>query len=347
MNAGMNLLLASAADPTSHVIPHPVTRPLFEVKVPDTHIPALNIIDGVYEFAITNHLLMTFVSGIAVILVFKFVAGRVRVKGEGLEAYRTRGHLAQIFETMCSFMRDEVVRPNLHELTDKYIYYIWTIFFFILFANVLGLVPFGPSLYLTARVFGAAHPQDWGHIGGTATGNLSLNVVLATGTFIAIIYIGIKETGAKAFFAHFNPLGWKDKKMLLIGIPLYFLEWLGLIIKCVVLAMRLFGTMMAGHLVIAAFMGLIVVAMNVSQGLAYGVQFAVIIAGIVLTLLELFICFLQAFIFTFLTVLFISLVASHHDDNHLEEHPFRDEDQMDLDKIADPKRITPMPDPAG
>ena len=346
MIAGMNLLLASAKDPTSHVIPHPVHGPLFEVKVPDTHIPALNIIEGVYEFSITNHLLMSFISGIAVILVFKFVAGRVRVKGEGLEAYRTRGRFAQIFETMCSFMRDEVVRPNLHELTDKYIYYIWTVFFFVLFANVLGLVPIGSALYLAALAVGIDN-DHLTHIGGTATGNLSLNVVLATGTFIAIIYIGIKETGAKAFFAHFNPLGWQDKKMLLIGIPLYFLEWLGLIIKCVVLAMRLFGTMMAGHLVLAAFMGLIFVAVEVSNGLAYGVQFAVIIAGIVLTLLELFICFLQAFIFTFLTVLFISLVASHHDDNHMEEHPFKDEDQMDLDKIADPKRIPPMPDPAG
>ena len=244
---------------------------------------------------------------------------------------------------MCSFMRDEVVRPNLHELTDKYIYYIWTIFFFVLFANVLGLVPIGPVLFLMS----GASNEHLLHLGGTATGNLSLNVVLATGTFIAIIYIGIRETGAKAFFAHFNPLGWKDKKMLLIGIPLYFLEWLGLIIKCVVLAMRLFGTMMAGHLVLAAFIGLIFAAVEVSHGMAYGVQFAVIIAGIVLTLLELFICFLQAFIFTFLTVLFISLVASHHDDDHLEEHPFRDEDQMDLDKIADPQRITPMPDPAG
>ena len=343
MIAGMNLLLASAQDPTSHVIPHDVHGPLFEVEVPGKHIPALNIIDGVYQFSITNHLLMSFVSGVAVILVFKFVAGRVRVKGEGLEAYRTRGRFAQVFETMCSFMRDEVVRPNLHELTDKYIYYIWTIFFFVLFANVLGLVPIGPALFLLS----GASDEHLLHLGGTATGNLSLNVVLATGTFIAIIYIGIKETGAKAFFAHFNPLGWQDKKMLLIGIPLYFLEWLGLIIKCVVLAMRLFVTMMAGHLVLAAFIGLIFAAVEVSHGMAYGVQFAVIIAGIVLTLLELFICFLQAFIFTFLTVLFISLVASHHDNDHLEEHPFTDEDQMDLDKIADPQRITPMPDPAG
>jgi F-type H+-transporting ATPase subunit a len=104
---------------------------------------------------------------------------------------------------------------------------------------------------------------------------------------------------------------------------------------------------MAGHLVIAAFLGLIFLAAEVDQYLGAGVGVAVVIAGIVLTLLELFICFLQAFIFTFLTVLFISLVATHHDEDHIEEHPFRDEDQMDLDKLASPERITPMPDPAG
>ena len=97
MIAGMNLLLASAQDPTSHVIPHDVHGPLFQVEVPGKHIPALNIIDGVYQFSITNHLLMSFISGVVVILVFKYVAGRVRVKGEGLEAYRTRGRFAQGF----------------------------------------------------------------------------------------------------------------------------------------------------------------------------------------------------------------------------------------------------------
>jgi F-type H+-transporting ATPase subunit a len=249
-----------------------------------------------------------------------------------------------LFETMCTFIRDEVARPNLREMTDKYIYYIWTIFFFILFANVLGLVPFGSLIYL---ITGDTHHT---HLGGTATGNLSLNIVLAIGSFIAILYIGIKETGLKTFLSHFNPLGWDDPKMLVIGIPLYFLEWLGLIIKCVVLAMRLFGTMMAGHLVIAAFIGLIFSAVKVSHGMAYGVGLAVIGGGIVLTLLELFICFLQAFIFTFLTVLFISLVATHHGDHdhdHDHDDSFSDESQMNLDKIMHPERITPMPDPAG
>lgn len=339
----MSLFLASAADPTSHVVPHPIGEPLFRFDTGLGDIPALNIHDGEYRFYITNHLVMSLVVGIVVVLLFWYVSRRVRVQGEGLQAYLTRGRVAQLFETMCTFIRDEVVRPNLRELTDKYIYFIWTIFFFVLFANVMGLLPIGPLTYLFSR---DAHHL---HFGGTATSNLSLNVILALGSFIAVLYIGIKETGLKTFLAHFNPIGWDDPKMLLIGIPLYVLEWIGLIIKCIVLAMRLFGTMMAGHLVIAAFLGLIFMAVEVSHGLAYGVELAVILGGIVLTLLELFICFLQAFIFTFLTVLFISLVATHHDDHHdHDDDPLtKDEKQMDLDKITSPERITPMTNPAG
>jgi F-type H+-transporting ATPase subunit a len=296
----------------------------------------LNIYDGFYEFAITNHLMMTAVTAVVVVLTFFYVAGRVRPSGEGLQAYKTRGRLAQLFETMCTFIRDEVVRPNLGALTDKYIYYIWTVFFFVLFANVLGLIPFGTLLQ---PITGNSH---WG---GSATGNLSLNVMLAICSFTAILFIGIRETGLKTFLAHFNPLGWDDPKMLVIGIPLYFLEWMGLLIKCTVLAMRLFGTMMSGHLVIAAFIGLVFIASESSSTLGYGVQLAVILGGILLTLLELFICFLQAFIFTFLTVLFISMVATHHghDEHHEDEDPFSDEGQMDVDKLIDPSRLGPMP----
>ena len=112
---------------------------------------------------------------------------------------------------MCTFIRDEVVRPNLGAMTDKYIYYIWTVFFFILFANVLGLIPFG---YILQSLTGNTHFSHWG---GSATGNLSLNVMLAICSFIAILYIGIRETGFKTFLAHFNPLGWDDPKMLVIG----------------------------------------------------------------------------------------------------------------------------------
>ncbi|MGV3484023.1 MAG: F0F1 ATP synthase subunit A, partial [Planctomycetaceae bacterium] len=299
-----------------HVLPHALhSEPLATLRVASagTDIPALNIHDGLYEFYITNHLMMTAVVAVVVLLTFFFVSRRIRVRGEGLQAYQTKGRFAQLFETMCTFIRDEVTRPNLGDLTDKYIPYIWTIFFFVLFANVLGLIPIG---YMLQSLTGDVHYSHWG---GTATGNLSLNVILAIGSFIAILFVGIREVGAKNFFAHFNPIGWDDPKMLVIGLPLYLLEWMGLIIKCVVLAMRLFGTMMAGHLVIAAIVLLIFTAAKYSLSLGYGVQLSVIIGGIVLTLLELFICFLQAFIFTFLTVLFISTGVAHHGDHH-DEH---------------------------
>ncbi len=336
----MNLILA-ATDPLSHVLPHGLhENPIFTVHVGGKgfDVPALFVKDGVYEFFITNHLSMSFFTAVLVILTFTYVASRVKPSGEGLDAYRTKGRLAQLLETMCTFIRDEVVRPNLGALTDKYIYYIWTVFFFVLFANVLGLIPFG---YILQSVTGNTHFSHWG---GTATGNLSLNVMLALCSFVAILAIGIRETGLKAFLAHFNPLGWDDPKMLAIGLPLYVLEWMGLFIKCTVLAMRLFGTMMAGHLVIAAFIGLVFLARDNSHALGYGVELMVIIGGIALTLLELFICFLQAFIFTFLTVLFISMVAHHHD--HEDEYDtFSDEGQMDMDKLIDPSRIMPMSSP--
>ncbi len=340
----MNFMLA-ATDPVSHVLPHNLHKePIVCVDVPgDATVPTLFIKDGVYRFFITNHLMMSAVAAITVILVFAFVAHRMKPKGEGLSAFKTKGRLAQLFETMCWFVRDEVVRPNLGHATDKYIYYVWTIFFFILFSNVMGLIPLGSVLYTLSLLDSANGDSHLSHWGGTATGNLSLNVVLAMGSFIAIVYIGIKETGVKAFFSHFNPIGWDDPVMLLIGIPLYILEWMGLIIKCVVLAMRLFGTMMAGHLVIAAFIGLVFMAAESSKGLGYAVELSVVVGGILLTLLELFICFLQAFIFTFLTVLFISMVSHDHGHDDDQEHDYlSDEDQMDLDKLIQPKRMGPM-----
>jgi F-type H+-transporting ATPase subunit a len=337
---------ASIADQAvAHVVPHALHHdPLFSLSVasPGTDIPVLGIYNGQYDFYITNHLAMTLLTAVIVLLTFTYVAFRVRVSGQGLDAYRTKGRFGQLFETMLTFIREEVARPNLHGLTDKYIPYIWTIFFFILFANVLGLLPLGYIMYLLTGDLELTH---WG---GTATGNLSLNVVLAMGSFIAILFIGIRETGAKAFFAHFNPVGWDDPKMLLIGIPLYFLEWMGLVIKCVVLAMRLFGTMMAGHLVIASFVLLIFQAARVSAALGLGVEVMVILGGIALTMLELFIAFLQAFIFTFLTVLFISTAGTHHpDDEHTphahtdNKNPFDHKEQMDIDRLLTPDRLNP------
>ncbi len=333
--------LIAAANPIEHAVAHRIYEGrLFRMPFSlfGDDVPQLNVRDGYYEFYITNHLMMTAVVAVLLVAVAWFVSRRVSAhRGEGLARFQTKGRVSQLFETICSFIRDEVAAPNLHGLTDKYIYYIWTVFFFILFANVLGVIPIGYFLRLVT-----GNP-DFAHWGGSATGNLSLTLPLAMLSLIAIIYIGIKETSAKEFFNHFNPIGWDDQKMLPISLMLYVLEWFSLLVKCFVLAMRLFGTMMAGHLVLAAFVGLIFATRNVGDGAAYAVSIPVVLVGTALTLLELFICFLQAFIFTFLTVLFISATAVHEHDEHLDNDPdaLKDSHQMDPDKIFDPGRLGP------
>ena len=91
-------------------------------------------------------------------------------------------------------------------------------------------------------------------------------------------------------------------------------------IKCTVLAMRLFGTMMAGHLAIAAIIGIIALAGQHSIGLGLFASVGIVIGCVMLLMLELLICCLQAYIFTFLTVLFISLGAVGHDDHGHDGH---------------------------
>lgn len=342
-----SMTFLAAADPLEHVLPHALhERPLMRLQVASegTNIPALWIEDGHLDFYITNHMSMTLLAALLVMLAFWWLSKRLAPAADGSVSIAGRSRLTQLLETMCVFVRDEVARPNLGHLTDKYIPYLWTIFFFILFSNVLGLVPFG---YILSLVTGNDHLSHWG---GTATSNLSLNVVLAIGSFIAIVGIGIREAGLGHFLGHFNPVGWKHDFpssviMLPIGLMLFVLEWMGLLIKCTVLAMRLFGTMMAGHLVITAFVMLIFTAAEVGTGLGYGVGLAVVIGGTMLTLLELFICMLQAFIFTFLTVLFISSGAVHEHEEH--EHgphdPLSDEAQMDIDKLLTPSKLATPP----
>ncbi|MEL6895889.1 MAG: F0F1 ATP synthase subunit A [Planctomycetota bacterium] len=337
-------------DLISHVLPHNLhSQPLFSIPVGDDslNIAPLGIENGQIDFYITNYLMMTVASALLVIIGGFFAASQIRKArnaeraGEGL---KHRGTFAKLFETICTFVRDEMVRPNLGEATDKYIGYIWTIFFFILTANVLGLIPFGPALsFLTS-----ADPSVstyLAHFGGTATSTLSLNIILALGTLLAIIIIGIRETSVKDFFNHFNPVGW-EPAMLPISIPLYGLELLSLLIKTAVLAMRLFGTMMAGHLVLAAFVMMIGMALEFNAGMGIVVFIMVVLLCTALMLLELFVCMLQAFVFTFLTILFISMFAHHeHDHDHdlHDEHAMSDESQMDPDKLLDAGRLGVMP----
>ena len=284
----ISIVLASGDDLMSHVLPHRLAdEPLISF--------------GGHELYLTNHLLMTLVVAALMLLIFPYVASKVRTRGEGVEAHVTKGILANFFETLCVFLREEVTRPALGDLTDKYIKYIWTTFFFVLFCNLLGMVPVGPILRLVSGNYELLH---WG---GTATGNLSVTAGLALVSFFMIHFVGIREAGIRAWFMHFLPGPWYLWPLMFV------LEMIGAAVKPFALAVRLFANMVAGHLVIAALLGMIFAFKN------YGVAAGSVLGAVGISLLELFVAFLQAYIFTFLTVLFIASIAVHeHEEGHDE-----------------------------
>ncbi|MEO0966205.1 MAG: F0F1 ATP synthase subunit A [Planctomycetota bacterium] len=289
--------LAAGSDPLAHVVSHKFF--------------------GWGPFYFTNHMMMTLVA--ALLLLASAFAYKRKIEKATAKGDIVTGRMAQLFETLLEFIREEVARPNLGQLTDKYVPYLWSVFLFILFANVLGLIPSGPVAAIIAYSLGWDTHYGWSYLGGTATGTIALTIPLAITAFVAINWIGYKEQG-KHYFEHFNP---GPAFMAPLLIPL---EVMGLFIKSAVLAMRLFGTMMAGHLVIAVFISLIVgaTAFSAMLGGFVGVGFTLI--GFAIMALELFIALLQAFIFTFLTTLFIAqgAVGEHKHDAHDEDHDHSD-----------------------
>lgn len=306
------------------------------------------------------------------------------------------------FEAILEFLRVEVIRPALKEHTDRFLPFLWTLFFFILFCNLLGFIPIGEIISLLT----------WGHVehlGGTATGTVSTTGALAIFTFFFIHGSGVfqvfkslrdgsyghhahheehssdgtKNHEAALDLPHMRAEGlaadvpndfravtdpthhYNDDEHLkhqahpdaahedghngkpagsaaLLAIPLYLwnfaphpfkpapggsqigwladipvwglllvLELIGALVKPFSLSIRLFANMIAGHIVLAALAGLIVVVPSVLGQIGVGIPVTAL--SLMIRMLELFVSFLQAYIFTFLTTLFIaSAVAPEH-----------------------------------
>jgi F-type H+-transporting ATPase subunit a len=184
-------------------------------------------------------------------------------------------------EALVLYMRNEVVLPNVGAHGNGYVPFLLTLFFFILFANLLGLVPYG----------------------ATATGNISVTATLAIVTFIVIELAGMKAQGKAyintiIFWPHDMSLGMK----LFISPILTPIELIGKFAKPFALAIRLFANMISGHVVLLALLSLI---FTFGSWLLVPVPL-LMATGIVI--LELFVAFLQAFIFTLLSSVFIGLI---------------------------------------
>ena len=274
--------------PLEHVVQHPlIERP--------AHVGMLTPNGTITIFS--DQIAMMALAGILLVALVPMLVKRRRSKS-GVDAMVPTGS-ANALEAVCEYLRKEVAEPALHEHTDRFIKYIWSVFFFVLTVNILGLLPI-PSI---SNLFGT-------HLGGTATGNIWMTATLAIVTMVMMVVNGLR-LGGKAYLAHFCP-GPIWMAPLLVPV-----EIIGLVAKVFALAVRLFANMIAGHILLAVLLSFIMAAGAKSTGLGLGVGLLVVSGSVAINLLELFVAFLQAFIFTFLTTLFIGMsVVLHHDDDH-------------------------------
>ena len=230
------------------------------------------------DFSITKSVVSMFLVVVLMFVMFKKQA----------ESYAKNGGLAggvgRFLEPIVLYVRDDIARPNIGEKKyKKYINFLLTIFFFIWFLNLLGMTPLGVNV----------------------TGNIAVTFGLALLTFIIT-----NVTGTKDYWLHiFDPLGstmpWFAKLPLyIILIPI---EVLGIFIKPFSLLIRLYANMQAGHIVLMSLIGLMFIFKSwIGSPLSFGLAFAI-------SLIEILVAFLQAYIFTMLSALYFGFAAEEHE----------------------------------
>ncbi|MBS0195650.1 MAG: F0F1 ATP synthase subunit A [Planctomycetes bacterium] len=286
-------------DPVAHVVNHPF----------------LKSDSGLWLWSAQTGSLV--LSAILTVIVLYWAAGKIATgpASEGTNRYVTRNPFAHAIEVICNYLRDTIARPLLGERTDRFIPFLWSVFFFILFNNILGLVPILDLIALVG-------PESWHHnhmapVGGTATQNLFVTGALALTSALVINISGMRELGIGGYVKH-----------LTAGTPAYLwplmvpIELLSTFIKPVALALRLFANMTAGHILMAVLFGFAGMGLSGAMSYAVGAPVTLIscIANVLIYFLELFVAFLQAFVFMFLTTVFISQLSHHHDHEHDDAH---------------------------
>jgi F-type H+-transporting ATPase subunit a len=289
----LGTLFAEGSNPLSHVVQHPLKSVPADLGMltPEGQITVMS-----------NHISMIILGGLLLMLLLPPLLRR-RKADDPVERLVPRG-FANGMEVICQYLRTEVAEPSLGKQTDRFIKYIWSVFFFVLVLNVLGMLPIA-----------ALSPLAGLHLGGTATGNFWVTGTMALLTLLMVVVNGVRLGGVE-YLKHFVPGPWWMAPILL---PV---EIIGLLAKIFALAIRLFANMLAGHLVLGVLLGFIFSAGAASAAMGWAISVPVVLGSVALSMLELFVAFLQAFIFAFLTTVFIGMaVTVHHEGGHEELHP--------------------------
>lgn len=247
---------------------------------------------GPWRINVSNVMFMVTLAGAALLILIPLAVRQNK-------SLALRG-MRNLVEAVCVFFREEVVRPILGENTDRYIGFIWTLFFFILTLNLLSLIPTQKILTLVT-----GKENDFG---GAATANIWITGSLAALAFIMTIVSGIRQQGLVHYIINLAPPApwW-------ISPVVYVLEILSTFIRPFTLAIRLFANMVGGHMVLATLIGLIIVFRDYGAAFSYGFTVLSVVFSIFISLLELLVAFIQAYIFALLCALYIGLsITSEH-----------------------------------
>ncbi len=230
------------------------------------------------DLSITKNVFAIFVSMTIILWVFLSVAKACKRRGnqapKGLQSW---------VEPVVLFVRDDIARPAIGHKYEKFMPYLLTLFFFILVNNLMGLIPFFP-------------------FGANVTGNIAVTLVLAVLTFLITTF-----SSTKTYWVHiFNTPGvpW----WLKIPLPLMpFTELLGVITKPFVLMIRLFANITAGHIIAIGFFSLIFIFGEKNVAMGYGASVISVLFTVFMTMLELLVAFIQAYVFTLLSALYFGM----------------------------------------
>ena len=239
-----------------------------------------------FDLSITSHLVWFWFAALLVALIFLPLSMRYR---KGIGRYtEPKGAFQNMFETLVLFIRDDIARPNIGE--KKYMTftpYLLTVFFLILFMNFFGLMPWGVS----------------------PTADITVTAVLAVFTFLATQLFASKE--------HWKHVFWFPGVPVPIKFILLPVELIGLFTKPFALCIRLFANMASGKILIFSLLGTIFIFSDLfGPGVAYGTSWIWIFLTLFVYLIKALVSFIQAYVFTILSALFIGLAV----DDHSEEH---------------------------
>ncbi len=267
----------------SHEIELPYWKPPYYYAVELPRFEPVRVGPLLIDFSPTKHFVFAVLAALLVALIF-IASARSVARAEA--AGRPPTGLGAAMEATALWIRQEVILPNVGPHGEGYAPYLLTTFFFILACNLLGLLPWG----------------------ATATGNIAVTGALAVLAFLVIEISGMRALGLKGYLGtiFYLPPGLPSFMKPIMLVVMTPIELIGKLAKPFALAVRLFANMTAGHALVLALIGL---TFTFQSYLVGGV--ASVMATLVM-LLELFVAFLQAFVFTLLTAVFIGLMRAEH-----------------------------------